>query len=78
MSVKQIDNQSATKANATRDNAYNIHTNKYIEHDPSKPITTSMREKGKDKYENAHTKAVEIEFTRRREQEPSAQERMLD
>ena len=37
MSVKEIDNQNATKANAARDN------NKYIEHDPSKPIK-GMRE----------------------------------
>ena len=46
------------KANATRDDVYTIHktqihTNKYIEHDPSKPITTSIREKWKDKYTNA-------------------------
>ena len=32
--------------NATRGNVYKIHTNKYIKHDPSKPITTHMREKG--------------------------------
>ena len=32
MSVKEIDNENATKENSTRDNAYKIHTNKYIEH----------------------------------------------
>ena len=42
------------KAKATKDNAYKIHTNKYIEHDPSEPIITSMREKGTDRFENAH------------------------
>ena len=52
--LTEINNQNVTKANATRDSAYKIHTNKYIEHHPSKPITTSMREKGTDKYKNAH------------------------
>ena len=52
------------KANATIDNAYEIYTNKYIEHDPSKQITTSIREKGINKYENAHIKVVAIEFSR--------------
>ena len=50
MSIKEIDSENTTKANATRDNVYTIHTiqmhlNKYIEHDPSKPTTTSMSEK---------------------------------
>ena len=72
MSVKAIDNQNATKANATRDNAYIIHTNKYIEQDSSKPITTNIREKGTDKCENTLIQAVAIEFSRRREREPSA------
>ena len=31
-----------------------------------------MREKGTDKYENAHMQAVAIEFSRRRECEPYA------
>ena len=48
-----------------------IHTNKYIEHDLSKPITRSIRKKGTDKYENAHIQAVAIEFSRRREREHS-------
>ena len=38
------------KANATRGTVYTIHTNKYIEYVPSK--TTSMKEKGIDKYAN--------------------------
>ena len=47
MSVKEINNENATKANATSGNAYTIHTiqintNKYIEHVPSKPTTTSI------------------------------------
>ena len=46
MNVKEIDNQ-----NTTRDNAYKIHINKYIEHNSNKTITTSMREKRTDKYE---------------------------
>ena len=43
--MKEIDNENATKANTTIDNVYKIHTDNNIEHDPSKPITTSMREK---------------------------------
>ena len=39
MSMKEIDKENARKANATRDNLYTIHTNKYIEYDPSKPTT---------------------------------------
>ena len=70
MSMKETDNQNATKANATRDNAYKLHTNKCIEQDPNKRITTSMREKGMDNYENAQ--AVEIEFATNREHEQSA------
>ena len=67
--MKGINNQNTTKANGTRDNATKIHTNKYIKHDPSKPIAISLREKGTDKYENAHIKAVAIKFSRRREKE---------
>ena len=48
--MKEIDNE-----NATRGNVYTIHTNKYIEHDPSKPTTATMREKGINKYTNAQT-----------------------
>ena len=44
MSMKEIGNQTT---NTTRDNAYKMNTNKYIEHDVSKPITTRMKEKGK-------------------------------
>ena len=72
MSMKEIDNQNTTKATATRDNEYKIHTNNYIEHDPSKPITISMSEKGIDKYQNAHIQAAVIEFSRRQECEASA------
>ena len=55
--MKEIDNENATKANVTRNSVYTIHTtqlhnNKYIEHDPSKPTTTSMRKIGIDKYAN--------------------------
>ena len=49
MSMEEIDNENATKYNATRDNVYTIqtietHANKYIEHVPSKPTTTRMGE----------------------------------
>ena len=52
MSMKEIDNEKATKTNTTRDNVYTIHTtqmntNKYF---VSKPTTTSMRKN--DKYSN--------------------------
>ena len=45
VSGKEINNHNATKANATRDNKYKKYTNKYIEQDPTKPTTTSMRKK---------------------------------
>ena len=72
MNEKEVDNQNAAKVNAIRNHAQKLHTNKYIEHDPSIPITTNMREKVLDKYKNAHIKAFVIEPSRRREQEPSA------
>ena len=46
MSVKEMDNQNATKASATKDNVCKIHPNKYIVHNSSKPITTNKRKKG--------------------------------
>ena len=49
-----------------------VHTNKYIEHDPSRLITTSMTEKATDKYENGHTQTVAIEFSKRQVRESSA------
>ena len=49
-----------------------IYTIKYIELDPSKPITTSLRKEGTDKYDNKHIQAVAIEFSRRQERKPSA------
>ena len=36
---------NATKANGARDNAYKIHTNGYIKHDPSESITTRTEKK---------------------------------
>ena len=50
MSMKEIDNKNAMKVNATEDNIYIItttliHANKYIEHDPNKPTTKSIRER---------------------------------
>ena len=39
-------------------NTTQIHTNKYIEHDLSKPKTTSMREKAVNNYANAQTESV--------------------
>ena len=53
--MKEIDNENSTKAKATKDNVYVIHTNKQIGHDPSKPTTTSMKEKGIVKYANVQT-----------------------
>ena len=38
MSVKEINN-----ANKPGSSVYTIHTYKYIEHDPSKPITSSIK-----------------------------------
>ena len=51
MCVKEIDNENATKAKAPRGNVYTIHTTQI--HPTLKPITTSMRKKGIDKYANA-------------------------
>ena len=62
MRMREIDNENATKAYATRGDVYTIHTNKYTEHVPSKPTTTSMREKGINKYTKAQT-AMCSEFT---------------
>ena len=67
MNVKEIDNQNARRAHATRDNPYKIQTNKYIEHDSRKQITISVREKGTDKYKNAHIEVVAIELIRSRD-----------
>ena len=36
MRMREIDNENATKAYATRGDVYTIHTNKYTEHVPSK------------------------------------------
>ena len=45
MSVKEVDNANTTKAKATRGSVYTIHTNKYIEHLPNNPTTTSMSDR---------------------------------
>ena len=42
MSIKEIDNANRTKAYATKDSVYVIHTKKYIERLPNKPATTNM------------------------------------
>ena len=56
MSTKKIDDENATKANAIRHNVCTKYSNKYIEHHPSKPTTTNMREKrDRPKYANAQT-----------------------
>ena len=75
MSMKEIDKQNATEVNAQ----YTRH--KYIEHVPNILTTRiSTREKGIDKYANAQTimcaectsnNGVAIEFSRRREHQPS-------
>ena len=51
MSVKELGKHN--KRQCVHNTQMHTNTNKYSEHDPSKPITTSIREK--DKYENAHT-----------------------
>ena len=47
MSVKEINNENATKANATRGNVYTICTTRI--HPTRKPTTTSIRENGINK-----------------------------
>ena len=44
----------------------------YLRFECNKLLTTSMRERGTDKYMNAHIKTVAIQFSRKREQEPFA------
>ena len=63
MSMKEIDKENTTKA-------FTLHTNKYIEHFPSKPTTTSIRKKGTDKY-------VNNKFSRRLVHEPSASRKFV-
>ena len=63
--MKEIDNENATKAKATRDIVYTIYTNKYIEHDQRKPTT------------KLHILQVAIEFSRRREHEPLTSRRFV-
>ena len=65
--MKEIDNENTTKVNATRDNVYTIymtqmHTNKYIKNDSSKPTRTSMGEKGKTcmQMHQQHVVAIEV------------------
>ena len=54
------------------------HPNKSIEHDPSKPITINIRERGADKYEKAHIKAIGIRSSKRQDHQPPFKERSLD
>ena len=68
MNMKEIDNENAKKENATGDNVYTIHTvqihtNKYIKHDPSKPTTTSIKDR--EVCECTHNKWLAIEISRR-------------
>ena len=67
MTIREIDNGNTTKANTTRGSVYTIHTNEYIEYLPNKPTTTSMSD---SKYDNTHSQAVAVEFSRSREHEP--------
>ena len=46
MSMKETDNASTTEAKAIRATVYKIHTNKYIEHFPNKPTTTTSISNG--------------------------------
>ena len=48
MSMKVVDKENATKANATRGNVYTIHV-------PTKSTTISIRTKQIDKYANTQT-----------------------
>ena len=79
MSMNEIGNENAMKANATRARVYTIHTTqvytkKNHEHVPSKPTTTSMMKQGIDMYANAQTtmcaecasnNVVSIEFSKK-------------
>ena len=72
MSMKEIINEKVTKSNATRVNVYTIYTtqictDKNIEHVPSKPTTTSRREKGDRQIQY---NMVAMAFSSMREHEP--------
>ena len=72
MIMKEIDNANTAKANITRGSVYTI--NKYTLANTSNTfrITQQQQACGTNKYENAHTQAFVIEFSRRRDHEPSA------
>ena len=70
MSRREIEKANITKANATRDSVYTIH--KYALINTSNTFQQQQACKT-DKYENAHTQAVTIEFWR--SQEHSRQKR---
>ena len=69
MIMKEMGNVNEAKGNATKDNVYTIHTNKYIEQHLNKPTTTIITKRHVCKY--AHAQAVFIEFSRRQDHEPS-------
>ena len=63
MSIKEIDNADTT-VNATRDIIYTIH--KYILTKTSNTFQINQQQaRGTDKYDNAHTQAVALEFSRK-------------
>ena len=74
MSGKEIDNQNATKRELDNKQCVHnaqLHTSKYIEHISNKPTTTSIR------YRQVCGCILAIEFSRRREGEPSASRKFI-
>ena len=63
MSMKAIENANTTKVNATRVSVY-INTSKTLQ-------INQQQACGSDKYENEHILAFAMEFSRRRDYEPS-------
>ena len=63
MSRKKIDNGNATKVNAIETLSTEYTRQKYIENDPSKPVTTNMR-KGLQSMRMHKQQLVAIELSR--------------
>ena len=67
----RIDNLYIKKANATGVSIHTVHESTLINTSNAFPINHQQQPCGTDKYENAHAKAVTIEFFRMQERELS-------
>ena len=72
MSMNEIDNENATKAKATRDDVYTVHSDEHIEHNPSKPPTAGVAERMTDNYANAPKTSGQHRYLRMQKYKSSA------